>query len=131
MIREAIDKILSLAPANILDIGGRRYTDKGIQSIKEPAVGALEIHTLTGLVDYIVNNADKDLQGKDVFVHVESHEAVMLFSTLFGPFAQRDCFLNVSLASSEPFPFGRWLDIETFVIQLRLSSFRMKRPGQS
>ncbi len=119
MIREAIDKILSLAPPAIIDIGDRKYSDDPLRPITEPVADTLIIHTLTGLVDYVKDNLLKDLSGNDFFVHVASPSEVNLYSSLFGPFSQRKHFLHVTLAESDPYPFGRWLDIETFIIQIQ------------
>lgn len=115
--RNFIDKIEELSKVEVLDVGGRPYATKKLSPIYDPQPNALTINTLTGLADYLNANADKLVLGETI-VHIESHVSVKLLSVLEGSFKQRSSFLHVQ-SITEPFGFGRWTEVEKFVIALQ------------
>lgn len=117
MIKEGIEKILSLAPVQQINIDGREYTDQAIYPVKEPLPDPLKVHTLTGLVDYIKSADLVDLQG--CFFQVQSPAEVRLFSEIVGSFEQRKNYIVAVTPESRSYPFGHWLDPETFNIELQ------------
>jgi hypothetical protein len=122
MIKAAIQKILDLAPPTILQRDGREYSNQALHGIKKPTPEPLTIHTLTGIVDYIKDSGDTaDVpEGEGtIFIHVLSPATVALYSNLMGPWVQRNCYLKATLADAHGFPFGHWLDPETFIISLQ------------
>jgi hypothetical protein len=121
MIKAAIDRILGLAPVQRLTIDGREYTDQVIYPVHDPVPAPLQIHTLTGLVDYIAAHKDvlDDLEGETPFFHVISHKEVELRSALTTVFCQRKTFLSATPPESRGYPFGTWLDPESFIIALQ------------
>ena len=101
-------------------MGGNTPTKCSI-AVKEPTPEPLQIHTLTGLVDYIEADKDvlDDLDGETPFFHVVSHKEVELRPTLIGAFCQRKTFLSATPPESRGYPFGQWLDPESFIIALQ------------
>lgn len=84
----------------------------------EPRPAALEISTLTGLVDYIESNVD-DLNRDTLLILIEDEAKVSLRTNLWGEKNQRDTLITVRFDLLKPFPFGQWQDPETFNIALR------------
>lgn len=119
MIKEAINRILELARIEALTFGGRSYTSSPIHPVREPQPKTLEIHTLTGLVDYIKVHGDEDLKDAAYFLQVHSPAEVNLYSSTYGDFVQRDLFLSAQLPSGRGYPFGQYLPVEDFIIQLQ------------
>lgn len=78
---------------NFIEIDGRKYTERNFSPIKEPTPAALEVSTLTSLVDYLVANKDK-LDLKSMMLHVDSPTSVELISNLFGDFEQRTKYVR-------------------------------------
>ena len=118
MIKGAIEKILNLAaPCLVKMDGGREYSNQPLHAIKEPTPDTLTIHTLTGIVDYIKDSGD--LGGAALFIHVESPEAVCIYSNLMPTWDQRKRYLRAQLAHADEYPFGKWLDPENFIISLQ------------
>lgn len=115
MLEAAINRILELGEIEQFDINEKPYTNKPIHEVKEPMVAPLEVHTLTGIVDYIAMHEDLCPH----FLHVFSHEKVFLQSRIFGPFKQREKVIFAGLPEARQFPFGAWLDIEDFIIQIQ------------
>ncbi len=115
MIKEAIEKILSLAQVEQFEIGGRKYTSKGIIAVTEPEPQCLSVNTLTGFVDYI-NKINEDDGEK--LVLIKDFRTVTLESFLFGGFMQRKTYICAK-ANSLQFQFGKWYDVEAFIISLQ------------
>ncbi|WP_372966733.1 hypothetical protein [Marinobacter sp.] len=117
MIKQAIEKILSLAGVQTLVFDERSYTDKHISPVLLPEPQAVGLNTLTGIKDYLGENPDgHDLD--TVLIHIEGPTMVQVFSRLSGPFVQRMPYLEVSHVMPV-FPFGKYMDIETFIIELQ------------
>lgn len=115
MIKEAIDKVLSLAPATLLDIGDRKYSDKTLVPVKEPQPGAVQIGTLQGLVD-LVNASVENFDPKEVLVHVVDHGHVNLIGRVSDKWGSRLQLISVSLPQTTGFNFGSFQDHESFII---------------
>lgn len=117
MIKEAIDRILSLAVVERIEQDGRPYTSKAIHPILRPEPKTLGVNTLTGIRDYLAENKD-GLDLDTLIVHVVSPREVRLFSGLCGEFEQRRAFVTSEHKMPE-FEFGKYYDIESFVIAMQ------------
>lgn len=97
-------------------IDGRQYARGSISPVKEPEAPRLDLHTLTGLADYLTANVDS-LKEETLLIHVVSPVSVALRSAVFGQFKQREV-----IAIAEPilpkFQFGSFLSSEDFIIGL-------------
>lgn len=97
-------------------IDGRQYSRGSLAQVKAPEAPRLDVHTLTGLVDYLKANVDGH-DPKTLLVHVVSPTSVVLRSAVFGAFKQREV-----IAAAEPiipkFEFGRFMSSEDFIIGL-------------
>jgi hypothetical protein len=114
MIKAAIETILSLGGNSTQEINGRQYTNGpgGIKPLTLPKVRPLVINTLTGIVDYAPT--------PDTMVHVVGPTSVNLIEKSFGPegWLTRQTFIE-AVHESPAFAFGRWMDQETFIINLQ------------
>ena len=117
MIRAAIDRIVELAKANVVTVDDREYSDKTLRPIIDPTAEPVVMHTLSGLVDYIVTNVDT-LPENNIMIHIKSHSEVVLVSGLFGAFRQRECFVRCEL-NRDPHPFNEKMGQERFSIWLQ------------
>lgn len=86
-----------------------------------PAPAALKVHTLTGLVDYLLANRDQ-LTLADLQVHVVSHALVQVIGKLQGHFQQRFVYAEAAFESllGNGFAFGQFYDSESFVVSLQV-----------
>lgn len=130
MIKEAMDRLLELATPTMLEVEGRPYSTLQLTPIIDPRIKPLEIHTLTGIVDYLerTDNDDRfpddsdfqEIQNIDeIFIHIISHDHLDLYGTLMDPWKVRNHYLSISLIDDKPFPFGKWLDLEEAIIELQ------------
>lgn len=117
MIREALEYILSLGEAKIKIINGDDYSDKPLHRIDPyyPKASAIQLRTLTSLVDYI--KANVDLMAEKMLVIVKSPTEVELCSMLD---ENRDRETMVTVTARIPdFDFNRFMEQEKFCINLQ------------
>ncbi|MNO15493.1 hypothetical protein D3C76_51590 [compost metagenome] len=114
MIKEAIDKVLSLAGIHTTTIGDQVYTNGELRRVSEPIASTLIVRNLTGLVAYLRNDFDKKLP---VMIHIESPTRVSAVTGF-----NRDVQRNVLIQADALLPdisYGRYYDIESFNILLQ------------
>lgn len=115
MIAKAIDRILQLAEPTIKDINGSTYSDKEMFRIDtDLRASAIEVKTLTGLLDYIFANKEAFNEWRGYFIRVADEETVLLTSELDND-RKRE---NIIIASARIpiLPIGKWYDQESFLI---------------
>lgn len=113
MLKAAIEKLIHLAPITTRDLLGRTYADRAMSAVTEPTVSPLAGHTLTGLKSFLA--AEKI---ENPVVHIESFDSVALVSSIFGPWKQRETYMEAG-AYPVKFSFGNWYDLESFVIAMQ------------
>lgn len=116
MTREALQYVVGLSEANILEINGDTYTDKQVHRIDNNLrAAAIEMNTLSSLVDYA--KAFSDEMSDQMLVQVVSPTEVKLISCLDMD-RKRECLVNVEAMIPE-FAYGRYMDHESFIIALQ------------
>lgn len=116
MLKEFVEKIVSLAEPTFKEIEGVTYASKSLVTVKPPEIEQeLEFSKLSALVDYIADKVDGDL-GK-LFLHVESTTRVSLCGPLDMKFGSRKVFASASCKEMvAQFQFGRYMNHEEFVV---------------
>ncbi len=126
MIKEAIDRILSLAPvpSTIQEIEGRKYIDTqkggGLVPLKKPKPEPLTVHTLSGIIDYLAKEIDylKEAQS-DHFIQVVSPTEVVISAAFNGAgFFERPEFLTATFEPPQ-IRIGDYVSLENFIIGLQ------------
>jgi hypothetical protein len=100
-----------------LTLEGRPYVTRDVRPVMEPQPKALEVSSLTALVDYLAANVDS-LPIDSLVCHVESPKAVSVRTELYGPFKQRDKLLAAT-TRARACEFNAFLDAETFNVKLQ------------
>lgn len=119
MLKEFVEKIVSLAPVGRFQIGMREYVDRPVSLVEPPREYApLELMTLYGLVDAVRAKVD-EVEPDEWVVEVMSHQGVRIVSRSTSQYGKREVLLSVGLSDGEVFPFGRFLSREEFVIGLQ------------
>ena len=102
---------------------GSHYADRTLHRIpNELTASPLAVHTLSAVRDYIESGADEcaedeDSIGRRFVIHVADYDRVYLYRELNSDKA-RECLLEAEL-SAPTFPFGRWLGVEEFIINMQ------------
>ncbi len=126
---DAVDKIADLVPrpqllrledAEVLMVPEGFTALPADKFRAEPSPPVLQLHTLTGLVDYLRANVD-DQDSTCLLLRVVSPTKVELVSAIYGATKQRDVLAVVDCEPlvGRPFGFGQWMDLETFNIALQ------------
>ena len=116
MIKEAMEKVISLATGNIIkDEFGRQVWDKTGAFLNDPEWPTLKLSSLTALEDYL-----KEVQTpKDGdFLHIAGPNRVIFRGSVEEPKKKADIFADVRCEVGS-FPFGTWLPTESFIIYLQ------------
>ena len=118
MLKEFVEKLLSLAPINLATVNGLTYTDTVLHLVSPPVLAKVPLLTLTGLVDLIQHKLDA-LNVDGWLLHVSSHTDVSLVSRNTDEHGRRVLLAQSHLDDGTPFPFGRFINREEFVIGLQ------------
>lgn len=116
MTRDALQYVVGLRTAEVLDINGGKYVDKDVHRVdKELRASAIQMNTLTSLVDYL--KAGIDSMADKMLVQVVSPTEVKLISMLDSD-RKRECLVEVE-AMIPAFEYGRYMSNESFIIALQ------------
>ncbi len=113
MIKEAIEKIISLGEVGERLINGRMYSVGGgqISGIWPPKAETLVINTLTGILDYGPE--------KGTMVHIVDHKTVQVIDEQYSDaWLIRSVHLK-AVHESPVFRFGEFYDVENFIIAMQ------------
>lgn len=117
MIKEALQYIVGLNEPKMQEIHGDMYSDKQLQRIEKhiPLASAIQMHTLTSLVEYIRGNIDT--MAPQMIIDVKSPTEVELYSQL-NEHRKRETLVRVE-ARVPSFSFDSFMDQEKFCINLQ------------
>ena len=119
MIREAIDKIISLAPPETFTINGETYCEQQLKLVQKPEYSPptpLIFFTLQAIVDYVAGNIDDTA---DYSILIVGPYRVRVIGPL-QPENANERFIYASARSAyEPFEFGRFMPADNFVVALQ------------
>jgi hypothetical protein len=98
------------------------YTSEQVHEVEaEPPsqLSTVSVHTLDGFVDLVKEKLD-GIQNVDgtYLVHVVDHKNVQLKSLTTDAWGRRLTLIAASPVETDPFPFGKFLEQELFVIQV-------------
>jgi len=116
LIKEAIDKILSMAFDTIEKVDDRNYSTRPIHEVMDPMAKPIELRSLDGLIWWLVNEGGK-VGAK--FVNVYWTGQVTVMGEVGGQWKQREIFARVEMFPFSGFPFGQYLDQEDSIIKLQ------------
>lgn len=109
MLKEFVEKLLSLAPVVPIRVNNLTYADRPLHVVMDPCLAGVSLLTLTGLVDLIQCHLDA-LKADDWVLHVGSHADVSLLHRATDAYGRRVRLASVKLDDGQPFPFGRFLN---------------------
>lgn len=116
MIEKALRYLMeTMSLVDLKEINGEFYSDRPLHRVNHnPKASAIEMHTLSSLVDYI--KSDFDTREK-VFVHVISPQKVEVYSALDYD-REREYLVEVN-AQLPSFRFNEFMNHEEFCINLQ------------
>jgi hypothetical protein len=119
VIKEAIDRILSLSEPHTKDMGGITYTDKTMSPIVPPKAMGVTVNTLQGLADLYARDIDGVTTG-EALVHIVGPQTVALIAKKSDEYGRRQIWATAQYPSDiQRFQFGSWMNTENFIIGLQ------------
>lgn len=119
MTRDFIEKLQEMDNPHEVDYSGHKFVDKEMSILpQETTATPLKTSTLTSIVDYITSGADAaPLPASKFVIHVSGYNSVELYKELNSDKC-RDHLLSASF-EAPAFPYGLFLPIENFIIDLQ------------
>ncbi|MEH7122091.1 hypothetical protein V7127_02480 [Bacillus sp. JJ1773] len=114
MIKEAFQYIIGLGNTKVEYENGQVYSTQPLHLLKEPIASALEVRSLSGLVEYLISEFDAD---ETLMVHVCSPTEVIVFDSLNSNQNRNEYIRAKAMIPS--FTFDRFYDSEDFNIKLQ------------
>lgn len=123
MLKECIEKILSLAKIDTINLTGndgipRTYTSAPLVPVKSPLDADMHVNTLTGFMDLLTARIN-GFHMSECIVKVTDHKHVHLTSLRCDSWGARQCHIIATLPDLGGFRFGEFLPQEQFVIALQ------------
>lgn len=118
MLTELLDRLLELKRPETVEVHGRVYSPLGLNAIGEPMAEAVQVGTLTGLVDLYQADLD-NAKKQDVAIHVLAHDHVRLIELGANIWGKRRVYVSACHEGGRTFSFGQWLSPEQFIIGLQ------------
>jgi hypothetical protein len=128
MIVNTINKIIELAGIQQIERGKDIFTLRGLKRLKSPdeqTPEVLELHTLTGMVDYVQKRIDGKVHAPSenalvrTFIQVMNPSTVVLVSELQPTNDNERWGLACSSLLYNQFQFGHYYCLEDFIVGLR------------
>lgn len=118
MLQEFLDRLLELKRPETVAVNGRTYITIGITAVGEPMAEAVQVGTLTGMVDLYQADLDNAKQ-QDVAIHVLAHDHVRLIELGANIWGKRRVYVSACHEGGKNFSFGQWMSPEQFIIGLQ------------
>ncbi len=114
MIKEALQYIIGLGNVEVKHENGQAYSTQPLNLIKEPIAEAIQVRSLSGIVEYLQSGFDVDDQ---LMIHVISPTEVVVCGSLNSN-ENRNEYIRAS-AMIPSFTFDRFYEVEDFNIKLQ------------
>lgn len=115
MLVEFLNRLLELKRPETVEINGRNFSTHRLELIPEsPSVKEIEIHSLTGMVDYIKSNFDNR---SNLLIHIESPTEITLLDKLDSTNNRRSYLRSAAILPN--IIFDRFIDREQFQIMMQ------------
>lgn len=117
---KAVEVIADLArEAMMVDVDGETYSNQRLHRVyDDPRPSPLTVHTLTAIVDYLASNND-DLNLALLTVVISAFDEIDVVTHVHGDKNDRHLVMKAVENTVDRFPFGNWMDTDTFNIRAR------------
>jgi hypothetical protein len=116
--KEALKYLVELEETTLIKVDGKDYSTKRLCEVLEPVAESFQVHTLTGLMNYINENIDQLRCSEKIIVQIGSPTGVRIMSELYGKFKQREIYVEC-VAILPKIRFDSFLDSEQFIIMMQ------------
>jgi len=119
MLKEFVEKLLELKRPEVVNVKDRDYSTIDLEPIVEPVFEKLQVFNLESLITYLKDDPDI-LKNKHRIINIVSPTKILLQSSIYGDFKQRDTYMIIDCKELLPeIYFERFMSIEQFIITLK------------
>jgi hypothetical protein len=119
MLKEALEYVVGLKdPHFCKDAAGHEFVDRSLTPVNVPLISTATVTTLAGFCELAMIQFES-LEPANVVAQVVNHQSVALFSKASDTWSRRTVFAKADLLKLKEFPFGTFIDRESFVIALQ------------
>lgn len=112
--RDALKFLADSSKTEVVTVNGQQYATHQLYKVSEPTPAPLTVRNLSGLVDYLKSEFDKQAP---LLVHVVSPTQVSVVSSYNNDYARKEVIKAEALLPE--FRYGSFYDAEDFVIKLQ------------
>jgi len=116
--KDALEYLVNLGITEdpIVEVGDKSYSVKQLVPVREIGPAALGLNFLDSLITYLREEIDYSHKVKKLVIEIVSPTEVGLHTQIIGSFNDRFTPV-ICTALVNPFPWGRFMDIEEFIIK--------------
>lgn len=119
MLKEALEYVVGLkAPHFHKDGDDREFVDRKLEPVNVPLISPLAVSTLSGFCD-LIDHGFEEFPAAEVLVQIENFGRVELIATASDEWSRRTVYAIAVLPDVGGFPFGQFVDHESFIIGLQ------------
>jgi hypothetical protein len=100
--RDALEYLSEQGQTQLIEVNGQQYATRQLYKVLEPTPSALVVRNLSGLVDYLKSEFDKEAP---LLVHVVSPTQVVVVSSYNNDYARREIIKAEALLPEYRFGF--------------------------
>lgn len=117
MIKEAIDRLISLGEMKLSESNGKMYIVGAgkVDPLKPPMAQTLTINTLSGILGFV----GIFIEAPGVMIHVANHKTVHVIDAQYTDGWKTRSTHLTSVHESPTFQFGQYYDVENFIIAMQ------------
>lgn len=112
--RDALEYLSEQGNSEIIEVNGQQYATRQLYKVLEPTPAPLVVRNLSGLVDYLKSEFDKEAP---LLVHVVSPTQVSVISSYNNDYARKEIIKAEALLPE--YRFGYFYEAEDFNIKLQ------------
>jgi hypothetical protein len=114
LTREAMEYLVEQGQPEVLEVNGQQYSTRKLYTVLEPTPAPLVVRNLSGLVDYLKSEFDKQAP---LLVHVVSPTSVSVVSSYNNDYSRKEIIKAEAMLPE--FRYGQYYDAESFNIKLQ------------
>ncbi|MDR5582723.1 hypothetical protein, partial [Paenibacillus larvae] len=112
--RDALEYLSEQGQPEIIEVNGQQYATHQLYEVVEPTPEPLVVRNLSGLIDYLKSEFDKQAP---LLVHVVSPTQVTVVSSYNNDYARKEIIKAEALLPE--YRFGSYYEAEDFIIKLQ------------
>lgn len=117
---EVIEKLSTMIPPTILEIGDHSYSTNRIYLVETPSASSLPVFSLNSVVGYVNTNPDRIKDTSRILINVRDYNSICVYGIL-NQGKKRDQYLEAVIKNG--LRLNQYLQVEDFILMM-MSDFK-------